>query len=72
VQNNGTFSVFVVENGSGGGLFSRIRDVEPGLRTSDEIEIVSGLEPGERVVVFGQTRIEDGSLVKDISVGEDE
>jgi hypothetical protein len=35
-----------------------------GLRTPDEVEIVSGLEAGERVVRFGQTLIEDGDRVK--------
>jgi Trk K+ transport system NAD-binding subunit len=34
-----------------------------GLRTPDEVEIVSGLEAGERVVRFGQTLIEDGDRV---------
>jgi hypothetical protein len=36
------------------------------------VEIVSGIREGENVVLFGQTRISDGSLVKVISGGEGE
>ena len=72
IQDNGEYRVYVVEDDGTGKKVSRLRAVEPGLRTSDEVEIISGLEPGENVVTFGQTRIEDGSFVKVISDGEEE
>jgi membrane fusion protein (multidrug efflux system) len=72
VQNNGDYSVFVVEDDGTGKRFSSLRPVKPGLRTSDEVEILSGLAAGETVVAFGQTRIGDGSLVKVINEGEGE
>ena len=72
IQNNGDFSVYVVEDDGTGKKSSKLRTVEPGLRTSDEVEILSGLAAGEAVVLFGQTRIEDGSLVKVINDGEGE
>ena len=72
IQHNGDYSVYVIEDDGTGKKTSRLRTVEPGLRTSDEVEILSGLDAGESVVLFGQTRIEDGSLVKVISGGEGE
>ena len=72
IQNNGDYSVFVIEADGSGKSVSRLRPVKPGLRTSDEVEIVSGIVEGENVVRFGQTRISDGSLVKVISGGEGE
>jgi len=71
-QLNGDFSVYVIEDDGTGKKTSKFRMVKPGLRTSDEVEIMNGLDRGESVVLFGQTRIEDGSLVKVISGGEGE
>ncbi|MCK4235840.1 MAG: efflux RND transporter periplasmic adaptor subunit [Candidatus Krumholzibacteria bacterium] len=62
-------SVYVVEQGEGGKAFARMRDVETALRTSDEVEIVTGLKSGELVVRFGQTRLFDGDPVKVIGGG---
>jgi HlyD family secretion protein len=42
-----------------------IRHVELGLRNHLEAEIVSGLEPGERVVVQPSDRVTDGARLKD-------
>ncbi len=72
IQHNGNFSVYVIEGDGTGKKISKLHAVEPGLRTSDEVEVLSGLDAGESVVIFGQTRIEDGSLVKVISGGEGE
>jgi len=72
VQKNGDFSVYVIEDDGSGKKTARLRDVRPGLRTTDDVEILSGLTEGESVVVFGQTRLEDGSLIKVISSGEGE
>ncbi len=70
IQTDDHFDVFVVEPGDGGKHYVRRRTVETGLRTSDEVEIVSGVEAGELVVQFGKTMIHDGDLVKIISGGE--
>lgn len=66
------YEVFVVEPGEGGKTAARLRTVETGLRTSDEVEIVAGLAAGDRVVQFGQTRLIDGDLVNVIKGGEGE
>ncbi len=72
IQYNGDYSIYIVEDDGTGKMISRLRAVETGLLTTDEVEILSGIEAGESVVLFGQTRIEDGSLVKVISDGEGE
>ncbi|MDD3643307.1 MAG: efflux RND transporter periplasmic adaptor subunit [Candidatus Krumholzibacteria bacterium] len=71
LQRNGNLAVFVVEE-SGGALTARQRVVAVGLRGSDEVEILEGVAAGERVVVFGQTMIEDGTLVRIVARGEGE
>lgn len=55
--------VFVVEE-DGDGHTVRRRDVQSGLRHQGRIEIVSGLEPGERVVADGAHRTRDGAPVR--------
>ena len=72
IRLNGNYSVYVVEKGEGGKSVSRLRDIETGLMTTDEVEILSGIVAGDSIVRFGQTRIEDGSFVKVISDGEGE
>jgi RND family efflux transporter MFP subunit len=71
IQTDDHYEVFIVETGEGGKNHARLRTVETGLRTSDEVEIVSGVAEGARVVQFGKTRIMDGDLVKIISGGEE-
>ena len=65
------YQVFTVEDGERGHArrAARARS-RSGLRTSDEVEIMSGLEDGDRVVRFGQTLLEDGDLVKIVRGGE--
>lgn len=40
------------------------RRVEPGLPIGNEVEIKSGLQPGEQVVVAGQQNVREGSIAK--------
>jgi RND family efflux transporter MFP subunit len=40
------------------------REVTTGIQIDNKAEIVDGLEPGETVVIRGQTLLEDGSPVK--------
>lgn len=72
IESGGGYGVFVAEPGGGSGRLARLREVETGLRTNDEVEIVSGLEESELVVQFGQTLLEDGDLVKVVRGGEGE
>lgn len=51
-------SVFVVKDG-----VARSRAITVGKRLPGQIEIVSGLEPGESVVTAGQMRLRDGAAV---------
>jgi len=70
VERSGAAIVFAVETANGDTLIARQRVIKTGLRTPDEVEIVSGLEDGDRVVRFGQTLLEDGDRVKIVSGGE--
>lgn len=51
-------SVYVVN-----GNVAHQRAVTPGIREAGRVEIVSGLEAGELVVVMGQQRLRDGAAV---------
>lgn len=70
IQTDDHFDVFVIGQGDDEKHYARRRTIETGLRTSDEVEIVSGVEEGELVVEFGKTMIREGDLVKIISGGE--
>jgi len=59
----GAESTFVVEEGK-----AFRREVETGMVSRGRVEIVSGLEPGETVVVEGGNSLRDGAQVR--SVGE--
>lgn len=54
----GVTKVFVVENGVAAG-----REVALGSTRGEEQEILSGLKPGEHVVVSGRTKVQHGSKV---------
>lgn len=54
----GKLTVYVVENG-----IAHQRAVELGVRMSPRIEIMSGVAPGDVVVVGGQHRLTDGARV---------
>lgn len=71
VRRDGEVFVFVVRDEDGRPT-ARLRPVATGLQSSDEIEISAGLQAGESVVVFGQTQIEEGTLVKIVAPGESE
>ena len=65
----GVWRLFAVEEGEGGKLVGRLRKVEVGLMTTDEAEIKSGVNEGDRIVRFGQATLEDGDLVKIVRGG---
>jgi multidrug efflux pump subunit AcrA (membrane-fusion protein) len=47
------------------GGIARLRLVKTGKVHGDRIEILSGLSPGERIVVEGVEKVSDGSRVQD-------
>lgn len=58
-----SYFVFVVKDGS----TAERRNVTPGIQIDEKVEIIEGLEPGETVVIRGQTLLADGSKVKIIN-----
>jgi RND family efflux transporter MFP subunit len=57
-------AVFVVDRKMG--LVARRRVVETGARGGGRIEVVRGLDPGERLVVNGASLLEDGDRVTEV------
>lgn len=55
-------TVFVVEDGA-----VKLRDVTTGGRQGDQVEILTGLMPGETIVTAGQLKLRDGAAVMDAS-----
>jgi membrane fusion protein, multidrug efflux system len=62
-ETDGAVTVFVVANGK-----AAIRAVKTGLSNGASIEVVSGLQPGDQVVVVGQNGLKDGNAVKVVSL----
>lgn len=56
---SGNSAVFVV----GDDLVAHMRDVKLGERLPGRVEVVSGLEAGERVIYAGQLKVKDGDKV---------
>lgn len=59
VQSAGETSVFVVRDGK-----AERRPVETGLTSRGQVEVLSGLEPGEVVVTVGNNSVRDGAEVR--------
>lgn len=58
LDDGGRSYVFVVRGG-----VAKSVDVSPGSSTADSIQILKGIQPGDRVVVEGGTALEDGMKV---------
>jgi len=59
VKPNGEKYVFIVKNN-----IAKIVKVETGIESNTEIEIISGLNEGDKVVIKGQENLKDGVKVK--------
>jgi RND family efflux transporter MFP subunit len=59
VISKGGSSVFVLESGT-----SRLRSVQTGIERDGFIQIISGVEEGETVIVAGHEKLQDGSPVR--------
>ena len=60
---DGKYGVFVVSNSSAGEV-ARLHSVEIGAVNGSEITVVSGLEPGERIITTGANLLKDGQRVE--------
>ena len=58
----GSYAVFVVD-GQPSSLQAKLRPVTPGAIAGDGIQIASGVEPGEQVIVSGASRLRDGERI---------
>lgn len=59
VLKNGEYTIYAVEDDH-----AVAKLVVPGLDTGAEVEIVSGLKAGDKVIIKGQTLVDQGSKVK--------
>lgn len=57
-RRGGRWAVFCVEEGK-----TRLREVEIGARNAAEAEVLSGLDAGDRVILYPSDRIEEGTHV---------
>jgi len=57
------FAVYVVD-GDGAGAVAHLRDVTLGGVVGNEVQVVSGLQKGDRIVSLGATLLVDGARVR--------
>ncbi|MBO6523415.1 MAG: efflux RND transporter periplasmic adaptor subunit [Balneolaceae bacterium] len=60
IQLDRTYSVFV----SQGDSVAELRALELGIEQGDRLEVLSGLRPGEQIVVTGQQSLQDGGRIR--------
>jgi multidrug efflux pump subunit AcrA (membrane-fusion protein) len=63
--NDGSARVAVLD-----GAVARFRPVELGLVGDRSVEVVSGIQPGEKVITTGKERVKDGDQVKPAESGQ--
>jgi|HigsolmetaAR203D_1030402.scaffolds.fasta_scaffold00681_10 membrane fusion protein (multidrug efflux system) len=63
IPEQGKQYVFVVD-----GTIAARRQIELGQREPGRVQVLSGLLPGERVVIDGALKLRDGAAVKDVAV----
>jgi RND family efflux transporter MFP subunit len=61
---NGQYFAYVAESGEGGAAVARQRAVQPGPLVGNDYVVLSGLKPGEKLIVSGVQKIRDGAPVK--------
>jgi RND family efflux transporter MFP subunit len=62
LRRDGRMAVYVVEEG-GGQLHARARTVKVGRQQGDQVELLSGVQVGDRVVIEGLFALSDGAAV---------
>lgn len=60
IQLDRTYSVFV----SQGDSVAELRQLDLGIEQGDRLEVLSGLRPGEQIVVTGQQSLQDGGRIR--------
>jgi multidrug efflux pump subunit AcrA (membrane-fusion protein) len=60
ISTYGRWIVFITDEGN----TARRREVQPGLENEESVEILEGIETGEKVVVAGQNFLSDGDPVR--------
>lgn len=60
IQLDRTYSVFVSQGDSS----AELRRLELGIEQGDKLEVLSGLRPGERIIVTGQQSLQDGGKIR--------
>jgi HlyD family secretion protein len=58
-RRSGVWSLFVID-----GDRATIRNVRVGMRGADQVEVLSGLRPGERVILHPQNELKEGTRVE--------
>ena len=51
------------------GATARFRTIQTGLAGDDMVEIVSGIQPGDKVATVGKERVQDGETVRPVEAG---
>jgi multidrug efflux pump subunit AcrA (membrane-fusion protein) len=51
------------------GTVARFRTIQAGLLGDELVEIVSGIQPGEKVATVGKERVQDGETVRPVEAG---
>jgi HlyD family secretion protein len=59
-QSGGQTGVWQVEAGR-----ARFRPVAPGLQTAEQVQIVSGLQAGDQLIVYSAKQLDDGVRVRE-------
>jgi hypothetical protein len=59
VQRNGRSVAFVMADGK-----AQLRELQLGLSDSNQTEVLSGLEPGDQLIIAGQETLNDGDAVR--------
>lgn len=59
-QRNGQTGVWRIEQGR-----ARFQPVQPGVQTDGQVQVVSGLEVGDRIIAYSARQLEDGVRVRE-------
>jgi len=51
------------------GTSARFRSIQTGLVGDDLVEILSGIQPGDKVATVGKERVQDGETVRPVEAG---
>ncbi len=64
VRQGGQTGVWRIEDGR-----ARFRPVQPGVQTAERVQIVSGLEAGDRVIAYSAKQLDEGVRVREQTLG---